>query len=245
MKQALVLSLPNFELPFVVETDASGTTMGVVLMQQGHPLAFFSKPFGPRLLCSSTYVRELHAIVTAVKKWRQYLLGHTFMILTDHKSLKDLISQVIQTSEQQYYLSKLLGYDYTIKYKADASNVIAHALSRIELLLEGQCFILSIPNFVFKAHLRQALHDNPKFRAQMALVQATPSGHPDFRIINGLLFFQGRIQLDSANPFIETLLIELRSTPIGGHLGIAKTTHRIVMSRSSSTTVPLLVVIYD
>jgi len=79
----------------------------------------------------------------------------------------------------------------------------------------------------------------------MALVQANPSEHPNFCIINGLLFFQGHIWLDSANPFIETLLREFHSTPIGGHLGIAKTTHRIVMSRSSSTTVPLLVVIYD
>jgi len=50
MTQAPILSLLNFELPFIVETDASGTTMGAVLMQQGHPLAFFSKPFGPHLL---------------------------------------------------------------------------------------------------------------------------------------------------------------------------------------------------
>lgn len=99
MTSALVLALPNFNEPFTIETDASGSTMGAVLMQQGHPLAFFSKNFTLRLLHASTYVKELHAIIAAVRKWRQYLLGRPFTILTDHKSLWELLLQVIQTPE--------------------------------------------------------------------------------------------------------------------------------------------------
>jgi len=71
--------------------------MGVVLSQRGHPIAFFSKPFCPKLLHSSTYIRELAAITITVKKWWQYLLGHHFTILTDRWSLKELMTQVIQT----------------------------------------------------------------------------------------------------------------------------------------------------
>ncbi|GAU38891.1 hypothetical protein TSUD_67540 [Trifolium subterraneum] len=130
MTQAPTLALPDFSQPFDIETDASGCAMGVVLMQQSHSIAFFSQPFCPKLQRSSTYVRELHAITSAVKKWRQYLLGHHFTIFTDHKSLKDLLSQVIQTPEQHTYLSKLLGYDYTIQYKAGKHNLVADALSR-------------------------------------------------------------------------------------------------------------------
>ena len=63
-----VLTLPNFQLPFTVETDASGIDMGAVLSQNNHPIAFFSKPFSPKLLRASTYIRELFAITTVIKK---------------------------------------------------------------------------------------------------------------------------------------------------------------------------------
>jgi hypothetical protein len=43
MPSTPVLSLPKFDLPFTVETDASDVGLGVVLMQQGRPIAFLSK----------------------------------------------------------------------------------------------------------------------------------------------------------------------------------------------------------
>ena len=150
---APVLALPNFAEDFVVETDASGAAMGAVLTQRGHPLAYFSKLFGPRMIHASTYIRELHAIVAAVRKWRQYLLGRSFTILTDHKSLRELMTQVIQTPEQHYYLSKLLGYDYHIEYKAGPTNKVADALSRIPSTA-GQLMLLSIPHLDFLDELR-------------------------------------------------------------------------------------------
>lgn len=55
------------------------------------------------------------------------------MIITDHKSLKNLLSQVIQTLEQQTFLYKLLGFDYIIEYKLGVENKVADALSSVEI----------------------------------------------------------------------------------------------------------------
>ena len=45
---APVLALPNFELPFVIETDACEKGIGAVLQQAGHPIAFLSKSLVPK-----------------------------------------------------------------------------------------------------------------------------------------------------------------------------------------------------
>lgn len=95
MTSAPVLRLPDFERPFCVETDASDLGIGAVLLQDNHPIAFFSKKLGPRRRVASTYHKELYAIVEAVQKWRQYLLGREFIIRSDQKSLKELLQQVV------------------------------------------------------------------------------------------------------------------------------------------------------
>jgi len=91
MVTALILALPNISKTFVVETDTSGLGIGVVLMQEGHPIAYFSKALSSRHQGLSTYEKELMAVVLVVEKWRCYLLGRHFIIKTDHFSLKYLM----------------------------------------------------------------------------------------------------------------------------------------------------------
>jgi hypothetical protein len=43
-----VLALPDFDRPFAIETDACDTGIGAVLVQDNHPIAYFSKALGVR-----------------------------------------------------------------------------------------------------------------------------------------------------------------------------------------------------
>ena len=76
----------------------------------------------------TTYHREMFAITQAVSKWRQYLLGQKFTIITDQQSFRILTNQTIQTSEQQKWLSKLVGFDFHIVYRPGKQNVAADAI---------------------------------------------------------------------------------------------------------------------
>jgi hypothetical protein len=62
LKQALifapVLAMPNFTLPFIIETDASAIGIGAVLQQQGHPIAYVSNALGVKAQGLSTYEKE-------------------------------------------------------------------------------------------------------------------------------------------------------------------------------------------
>nr|GEX93794.1 retrotransposon-related protein [Tanacetum cinerariifolium] len=57
MMEEPMLALPNFDQEFVVETDASGTGIEVVLCQNGNPIAYLSKTLATKHQSLSTYTR--------------------------------------------------------------------------------------------------------------------------------------------------------------------------------------------
>ncbi|GJT16062.1 ty3-gypsy retrotransposon protein [Tanacetum coccineum] len=131
LTNAPILGLPDFNDTFVIKADTSAVGIGAVLLQRGRPLGYFSRKLGPRMRVAATYQKELFAIVETVYKWRQYLIGRRFTIRTDHRSIKELMQQVIQTPLQQKYVRKLMGFDFNIEYKPGLANQVADALSRV------------------------------------------------------------------------------------------------------------------
>nr|KYP43863.1 Retrovirus-related Pol polyprotein from transposon 297 family [Cajanus cajan] len=117
MIAAPVLALPDFNKTFIVEVNASGYGIGVVLMQDHHPLAFINRTLNQQQQVLSIYEKELIVVVFAVQKWRHYLLNIHFVIKTDHRSLKYILDQRLTTAFQQKWLVKLMEFNFSIEYK--------------------------------------------------------------------------------------------------------------------------------
>jgi hypothetical protein len=106
---APVLALPDFARPFVVEGDASTYGFGAVLIQDKHPITYFSRPVAPHHHSLAAYERELIGLVHAIRHWQPYLWGRRFTVRTDHYSLKFLLDQRLVTIPQHHWVGKLLG----------------------------------------------------------------------------------------------------------------------------------------
>ena len=70
------------------------------------------------------------ATLAFVKKWSVNLLGRHFQIKTDHYSLKFLLDQKANTTAQQAWIIKMMGYNYEVVFKKSSSNTVVDVLSR-------------------------------------------------------------------------------------------------------------------
>jgi len=107
MDTCLVLALPDFTLPFVLECDASSKGIDAVLMQEGHPIVFESQKLSQSESFYSIYDNEMLAIMHALTKFRQYLVGKKFVVKTDHNSLKYFLELKDLNECQQKWLMKV------------------------------------------------------------------------------------------------------------------------------------------
>jgi hypothetical protein len=85
----------------------------------------------------------------------------------DHYSLKFLLDQRLATIPQYHWVGKLLGFDFTVEYKAGSSNMVADALSHRDTDDAG-LLAISGPQFDFIDRLRLASASDPALVALKA-----------------------------------------------------------------------------
>lgn len=133
MGKATLTTFPDFTKNFDVYTDASDYQMGGAVSQDGKPIAFFSKKFNTAQAKYTTTEQELLGITETLKNFRTMLLGQKVTVLTDHKNLT---SETTKFSLECVLRQRLVLEEYgaTIKYIKGEENVLADALSRLDMV---------------------------------------------------------------------------------------------------------------
>ena len=130
-----MLSCPDFGIPFCLHTDASGTGLGAVLTQtiEGveYVLSYASRSLADAEARYSTMERECLAVVWAIQKFRAYLEGYHFTVITGHSSLRWLHNLKNPNGRLARWALSLLEYDFEIVHRKGSSHVVLDALSRM------------------------------------------------------------------------------------------------------------------
>jgi len=226
-----ILQYPNFKKPFFVTTDASDAALGAILSQRigkdDLPVAYASRALNKAEKNYSTVEKELLAIVFALKRFRPYLYGVNFTIITDHKPLIWLYKSKHLSSRLMRWRIELDEFDFNIIYKPGKYNINADALSRIELETADQSkFINVVTRSQTKSQTTQPNSTQPlnetitNIRKNSSLNQLPNNNqeipNPDNAITT----------LENENDIINVIK-EFHNCPLGGHQGIERTFKRI------------------
>ena len=130
MSGPLLILLPDLKKTFEVHCDASSDSLGDVLSQEGHPIAYESCRLQAQEQSLGIYEKELLAMIHALDTWKHYLLGTPFIIRTDHQSIKYFMTQTKLSDKQMRWANFLSQFNFHIAHTTRKNNFVADALSR-------------------------------------------------------------------------------------------------------------------
>ena len=126
---------PDITKPYRLYTDASDYAVGAILAQEDEDgnervIHYLSQQLSRTQRKWPTLEKEGWAIVLALKKFRQYLLGAPVTVFTDHKPLRLLFSSEFKNARVQRWGILISEYQCTIQYR-EGKKMKADFVSRI------------------------------------------------------------------------------------------------------------------
>ena len=223
LTSAPVLVSPDFSKRFFVQTDASGVGLGAVLTQklegEDHIIAYASRSLTKSEKLYSATELEALAVVWAVEKFRPYLEGYTFTVITDHSALSWLfkLKQPCPARLLRWVL-RLQAFDFDVHHRPGRVHNLPDQLSRIP----------EISTLTFS---------DPEYTTLLEDIQNSPTSHPDMSVSGGYVWkyvpkFGHRSSPDAWKIYVpvldrQTVLKEMHDSLRFAHLGIYKTYHKL------------------
>ena len=135
---APVLCYPSFDVPFVLETDASIKGIGAILSQvqnsgRCHPVAYASRSLTAAERNYGISELETLAVVWSITHFHSYLYGHRVTVFTDHSAVHAILNTPTPSGKHARWWSRVYGSgvsEVDIVYRSGKTNVNADALSR-------------------------------------------------------------------------------------------------------------------
>ncbi|UYV77021.1 hypothetical protein LAZ67_14002906 [Cordylochernes scorpioides] len=213
-----------------LHTDASGHGIGAVLLQiQGGkewPIAYASRSLTKAENNYSTTEKECLAVVWSISKFRPYLFGRPFTVVTDHHSLCWLVGQKDPSGRLARWALKLQEFDVTVIYKSGRKHKDADCLSRSPLENDQPSAVMSLTNVDI---------EQTKDPDLAKIIDNLNSGYTrkEFSIIDGILYKKnysttGRPWLMMIPKHLRSeVMADLHDAPTAGHLGFARTYDKV------------------
>lgn len=171
-----------------LHTDASRLGLGAILLQrdgednQLHPVYYASwKTKGAEERYSS-FELEVLAIIKALRKFRVYLLGISFRIITDCKAFVQTMSKKDACPRVAHWALRLEEFDYSVEYRSGTLMRHADALSRNPI----ECLTLRGTEDALMAQVQHAQAEDPDVQQIMKAIEE--HGNQDFALLDGILY---------------------------------------------------------
>ena len=229
LTHAPTLRLPDVTEPYEVWSDASVVGCGAVLMQQGQPVAYYSKKFSSAEFNYTTTDQECLGIYSALEEWRCYLEGCAGLtVITDHHPLiylQNQRSENLLSRRQARWMEFFARFHFEIVHKPGTDN-IADPISRVyestgEVRLAAVT-TRSTAGITWRDRIKAAYANDPDFQDQSKL-----AGWHLTKKDGMYLRPDGRVAVPNDAELRRALLAEYHDEVYSGHRGIKRTQEAI------------------